>query len=154
VDLAEPEADEVDDPDAPRRAEVSFYDYGTDSLVTKTVNLDTGKVEATGTQHGIQPPLSSAEQTEAARLLIADPLGAGLKADYKDATGKELTSPDQLQLASMVYRAVPGAEPAVLDKCGEHRCVRLLPKAKNGPWIDARSLVIDLSTRKVARLAG
>ncbi|MDX3244249.1 Tat pathway signal sequence domain protein [Streptomyces sp. ME18-1-4] len=154
VDLAEPEADEVDDPDAPRRAEVSFYDYGTDSLVTKTVNLDTGKVEATGTEHGVQPPLSAAEQTEAARLLIADPLGAGLKADFKDATGKELTSPDQLQLAAMVYRAVPGAEPAVLDKCGEHRCVRLLPKAKNGPWIDARSLVIDLSTRKVARLAG
>jgi hypothetical protein len=154
VDLAEPEADEVDDPSAPRRAEVSFYDYKDDALVTKTVNLETGKVEATGTQHGVQPPLSSAEQTEAARLLIADPLGAGLKADFKDATGKDLTSPGQLQLAGMVYRAVPGAEPAVLDKCGEHRCVRLLTKVKNGPWIDTRSLVIDLSTRKVARLAG
>ncbi|SES46550.1 hypothetical protein SAMN04487983_106035 [Streptomyces sp. yr375] len=154
VDLAEPEADEVDDPAAPRRAEASFYDYKDDTLLTRTVNLDTGKVEATGAQRGVQPPLSAAEQTEAARLLIADPLGAGLKADFKDATGKELTSPDQLRLASMVYRAVPGAEPAVLDKCGEHRCVRLLPKVKNGPWIDARSLVVDLSTRKVARLAG
>ncbi|WP_314224354.1 Tat pathway signal sequence domain protein [Streptomyces zaehneri] len=154
VDLAEPAADEVDDPEAPRRAVVSFYDYKDDALVTKTVNLDTGKVEGTGTQHGVQPPLSAAEQTEAASLLIADPLGAGLKADFKDATGKQLTSPDQLQLASMIYRAVPGAEPAVLDKCGEHRCVRLLPKVRNGPWIDARSLVIDLSTRKVARLTG
>lgn len=154
VDLAEPAADEVDDPDAPRRAVVSFYDYKADALVTRTVNLDTGKVEGTGTQHGVQPPLSAAEQTEAASLLIADPLGAGLKADFKDATGKQLTSPDQLQLASMIYRAVPGAESAVLDKCGEHRCVRLLPKVKNGPWIDARSLVIDLSTRKVARLTG
>ncbi|MEV5906081.1 Tat pathway signal sequence domain protein [Streptomyces sp. NPDC052127] len=154
VDLAEPAADEVDAPDAPRRAVVSFYDYKDDALVTKTVNLDTGKVEGTGTQHGVQPPLSAAEQTEAASLLIADPLGADLKADFKDATGKQLTSPDQLQLASMIYRAVPGAEPAVLDKCGEHRCVRLLPKVRNGPWIDARSLVIDLSTRKVARLTG
>ncbi|MFD9394538.1 Tat pathway signal sequence domain protein [Streptomyces sp. NPDC060000] len=154
VDLAEPAADEVDDPDAPRRAVVSFYDYKDDSLLTRTVNLDTGKVEDTGTQHGVQPPLSAAEQSEAASLLIADPLGAGLKADFKDATGKELSSPDQLQIAAMVYRAVPGAEPAVLDQCGQHRCVRLLPKVKNGPWIDARSLVIDLSTRKVARLTG
>ncbi|MEU2280811.1 Tat pathway signal sequence domain protein [Streptomyces sp. NPDC013178] len=154
VDLAEPEADEVDDPDAPRRAEVTFYDYKNDTLVTKTVNLDTGKVENTASQQGVQPPLSAAEQAEAARLLIADPLGAGMKADYKDATGKELTSPDQLVLAGMVYRASPGAQPAVLDQCGIHRCVRLLPKVRNGPWIDTRSFVIDLSARKVARLAG
>ncbi|CAM5511310.1 Tat pathway signal sequence domain protein [Streptomyces aurantiogriseus] len=154
VDLADPAANEVDDPDAPRRAEVTFYDYRNDTLVTKTVNLDTGKVESTASRQGVQPPLSAAEQTEAAQLLIADPLGAGLKADYKDATGKELTSPDQLVLAGMVYRASPGAQPAVLDQCGIHRCVRLLPKVKNGPWIDTRSFVIDLSARKVARLAG
>ncbi|MDX3532125.1 Tat pathway signal sequence domain protein [Streptomyces sp. ID05-39B] len=152
VDLADPEAEEVDDPSAPRRAEVSFYDYKDDTLVTRTVNLDTGKVEATGSGQGVQPPLSRAENTEAATLLIADPLGAGLRADYKDATGKALTSPDQLQLSSMVYRAVPGAQPAAFDSCGIHRCARLLLKVKNGPWIDTRSLVIDLSTRKVAAL--
>ncbi|MGW2743085.1 Tat pathway signal sequence domain protein [Streptomyces sp. NPDC001450] len=152
VDLADPEANELDDPDAPRRADVSFYDYKSDTLVTKTVNLETGKVERTGTQHGVQPPLSRAENAEAAKLLIADPLGAGLKADYKDATGHELTSPDQLLLNGAVYRATPGGQPAALDKCGEHRCVRLFPKVKNGPWIDARSLVVDLSARKVAAL--
>ncbi|MFD5797084.1 Tat pathway signal sequence domain protein [Streptomyces diastatochromogenes] len=152
VDLADPEANELDDPNAPRRADVTFYDYKTDTLVTKTVDLATGKVEQTGTQHGVQPPLSRAENAEAAKLLIADPLGAGLKADYKDATGHELTSPDQLLLNGAVYRATPGGQPAVLDKCGEHRCVRLFPKVKNGPWIDARWLVVDLSARKVAML--
>ncbi|WP_367320163.1 Tat pathway signal sequence domain protein [Streptomyces sp. HUAS ZL42] len=152
VDLAEPDADEAGDPDAPRRAEVAFYDYKNDTLVTRTVNLDTGKIEQTSTEHGVQPPLSRAENIEAAELLIADPLGAGLKADYKDATGKELTSPDQLLLNSAVYRATPGAQPAVLDKCGEHRCLRLFPKIKNGAWIDTRHLVIDLSARKVAEL--
>ncbi|AVH55903.1 MULTISPECIES: Tat pathway signal sequence domain protein [Streptomyces] len=152
VDLAEPETGELDDPEAPRRADVTFYDYKDDTLVTKTVNLDTGKVERTGTQRGVQPPLSRAEQNEAARILIADPLGAGLKADYKDATDKELTSPDQLQLAAAVYRAAPGAQPALLDKCGEHRCVRLFPKVKNGPWVDARSLIVDLSAGKVGKL--
>ncbi|MFJ3309816.1 Tat pathway signal sequence domain protein [Streptomyces sp. NPDC086549] len=152
VDLADPDAGELDDPNAPRRADVTFYDYRNDTLVTKTVDLDTGKVVKTGTQHGVQPPLSRAENAEAARILIADPLGAGLKADYKDATGQELTSPDQLLFNGAVYRATPGAQPAVLDKCGEHRCVRLFPKVKNGPWIDARSLIIDLSARKVAKL--
>ncbi|MFC8145235.1 Tat pathway signal sequence domain protein [Streptomyces paradoxus] len=152
VDLAEPEADEAGEPDAPRRADVTFYDYRDDTLVTRTVDLGTGKVVATGTQHGVQPPLSRAEKAEAAALLIADPLGSGLKADYEDATGKALTSPDQLQLSGAVYRAAPGAQPAVLDKCGEHRCVRLFPKIKNGPWVDARQLVIDLSARKAARL--
>ena len=152
VDLAEPDAAEVDGRSAPRRAEVTFYDYKADALVTRTVNLDTGKVEQTTTEHGVQPPLSRAEYAEAAKLLIADPLGAGMKADYKDATDKELTSPDQLLLNGAVYRAAPGAQPAVLDKCGEHRCVRLFPKVKNGPWIDARSFVIDLSARKVAKL--
>ncbi|MEV0225190.1 Tat pathway signal sequence domain protein [Streptomyces sp. NPDC050704] len=151
VDLAEPEVDELDDPDAPRRADVSFYDYKDDSLVTKTVNLDTGKVEQTGTQQGVQPPLSRAETVEAAQLLIADPLGAGLKADYKDATGKELTTPDQLLLNGMIFRASPGGPAAVAD-CGEHRCTRLFVKVKNGSWIDSRDVVIDLSARKVAKL--
>ena len=152
VDLVDPEDDGWDGANAPRRADVTFYDYKNDTLVTKTVNLDTGKVEESGTQHGVQPPLSRAENAEAARLLIADPLGAGLKADYKDATGKELTSPDQLLLNGAVYRATPGAQPAVLRKCGEPRCVRLFPKVVNGPWIDARKLIVDLSAGKVAEL--
>ncbi|WP_055529120.1 hypothetical protein [Streptomyces graminilatus] len=152
VDLAEPDAAEVDNPNAPRRAVVSYYDYKDDALVTRTVNLDTGKVERTDTQRGVQPPLSRAETFEATKLLIADPLGEGLRADYKDATSKELTSPDQLLVTSMVYKAVPGAQPAEFDKCGDHRCVRIFPKAKNGPWIDSRSLVVDLSAHKVAKL--
>ncbi|MQY38553.1 hypothetical protein SRB17_65660 [Streptomyces sp. RB17] len=152
VDLAEPEPGEADDPAAPRRADIAFYDYTNDTLVTRTVDLDTGKVERTGTQRGVQPPPSRDENAEAARLLIASPLGAGLKADYKDATGEELTSPDQLLLSGGIYRAAPGAQPALLDPCGVHRCVRLFTKVRNGPWIDTRSLVIDLSARKVAAL--
>ncbi|MES5818657.1 Tat pathway signal sequence domain protein [Streptomyces sp. RG80] len=152
IDLADPEANELDDPKAPRRADVTYYDYKDDTLVTRTVNLDTGRVEGTSTNHGVQPPLSRDETTEAARLLLADPLSAGLKGDFKDATGKELTSPDQLQLNSMVYRANPGVRPAALAACGEHRCATLTPKVVNGPWIDTRDLVIDLSTRKVVEI--
>ncbi|MEU8468104.1 Tat pathway signal sequence domain protein [Streptomyces sp. NPDC029006] len=152
VDLAEPGPGEADDPDAPRRADVTLYDYRTDTLVTTTVDLRTGKAERTGTRRGVQPPPSRAENAEAARILIASALGAGLREDYKDATGRELTSPDQLELSGGVYRAAPGAQPAVLDDCGVQRCVRLFSKARNGPWIDTRDLVIDLSTRKAAAL--
>ncbi|MGV9254124.1 Tat pathway signal sequence domain protein [Streptomyces sp. NPDC003697] len=152
VELSPPETAELDDPRAPRRADVTFYDYQDDAVVTATVDLGTGEVEHTGRQHGVQPPLSRDESAEAARILIADPLGAGLRADYHDATGGRLTSPDQLLLDSMVYRAAPGAQPALLDRCGEHRCARLFPKIRNGAWIDARAFVIDLSARKVGRL--
>ncbi|MPY62640.1 Tat pathway signal sequence domain protein [Streptomyces spongiae] len=152
VELAEPNEDELDATGAPRRADVRFYDYKDDTLVTKTVNLETGKVETTDTQRGVQPPFSRTETVEAAQLLISSPVGAGLKADFKDATGKELTSPDQLVVAGMVFRADAGTKPDTLAKCGQERCVRLFTKVKNGPWIDTRDLIIDLSTRKVAKL--
>ncbi|MFJ3668962.1 Tat pathway signal sequence domain protein [Streptomyces sp. NPDC090106] len=152
IQLGAPEADELDAADAPRRADVTYYDYKDDTLVTRTVNLDTGKVEATTTNHGVQPPLSEAEETEAARLLLASPLAAGLKGDYRDATDQALTSPGQLQLNSMIFKADPGIRPAALAVCGEHRCATLSPKVRNGPWIDTRDLVIDLSARKVVAI--
>lgn len=136
-----------------RRADVVYYDYKADSVVTKTVNLDTGRVEDTRTDEGVQPPPSQEELAEGARLLIADPLGKDLKGDYKDATGKELTKPDQLQLSGMVFRKKTVANvPADLKACGEHRCLRVITKVVNGPWIDTRALVVDLSDRSVARL--
>ncbi|NBM18080.1 Tat pathway signal sequence domain protein, partial [Streptomyces sp. GC420] len=133
--------------------ELSYHDDKADTLVTKTVNLETGKVEQTDTQRGVQPPPTGAEAREAAELLIAAPLGKGLKADYKDATSKELTSADQLTVTGMVYQVSaerPG--PASLGECGTHRCVTLFTKVKNGPWIDTRSLVVDLSARKVGSI--
>lgn len=152
VELEDPEGDELDDPNAPRRAQVTYYDYKTDSVIARTVNLRTGKVEETITKRGVQPPLSRDEATEAARLLLADPLSKGLKEDYRDATGKKLTSPDQLQLHNMIFRADPGVSPKALAACGEHRCAQLMVKVPNGPWIDTRTLIIDLSTREVHRL--
>ncbi|MGH4032210.1 Tat pathway signal sequence domain protein [Actinomycetota bacterium Odt1-20B] len=138
---------------AARRADIVYYDYKDDVLVTKTVNLSTGKVENTDTSHGVQPPAAKDEQTEAAQLLIADPLGADLKKDYKHAMGKELTSPDQLSLSSFVFKKQNVEQlPAALSKCGDHRCISLVTKVVNGPWIDTRKLIVDLSARSVTRL--
>ncbi|MFE2225259.1 Tat pathway signal sequence domain protein [Streptomyces kronopolitis] len=139
--------------DPPRLARVSFYDYRSDSYLTTTVNLTTSAVESADTQHGVQPPPGHDEAVEAARLLIADPLGAGLRQDYRAATGHDLTGPDPLSVTGFVYRGrAEGEAPGALGDCGKHRCVRLFTKIKNGQWIDTRRFVIDLSARTVARL--
>ncbi|MEU7580269.1 Tat pathway signal sequence domain protein [Streptomyces sp. NPDC041068] len=138
---------------APRRAEVVYYDYKKDAVITKTVNLETGKVDDTATAQNVQPPPSQEELAEGARLLIADQLGKGLKKDFKHATGKALTNPDQLQLSGMVFRKETVERvPSSLTECGKHRCLQVVTKVKSGPWIDTRSLVVDLSTRTVGRL--
>ncbi|MEV4428743.1 Tat pathway signal sequence domain protein [Streptomyces sp. R-07] len=139
--------------DASRRAEVRLYDYARDELVTKTVNLDTGKVEKSGAQRGVQPSAHPEELREALELILASPLGKGVKEDYKDATGKELTSSRQLWFNGDVYRTYREANvPAQLARCGEHRCVRLVTKVLNGAWIDTRNLIVDLSARTVTRV--
>jgi len=153
TDLAELTPDEVGDASPPRRADVTYYDYSDDTYVTKTVDLGSGKVERTDTQRGVQPPPNRDEAREAARLLIADKLGQGLKKDFKDATGKTLNSPDQLTVTGFVYRTgVDAPGPAATRDCGKHRCVRLFTRIAGGPWIDTRQLVVDLSARSVARL--
>ncbi|SEC19328.1 Tat pathway signal sequence domain protein [Streptomyces sp. TLI_105] len=139
--------------DASRRAEVRLYDYGRDELITKTVNLDTGKVESSGAQRGVQPSAHPEELREALELILASPLGKGVKEDYKDATGKELTSGKQLWFNGDVYRTYRESHvPPALARCGEHRCVRLVTKVLNGAWIDTRNLIVDLSARTVTRV--
>ncbi|WSV41863.1 Tat pathway signal sequence domain protein [Streptomyces sp. NBC_01077] len=139
--------------DGTRRAEVRFYDYARDELITRTVNLATGKVEKSGAQHGVQPSAHPEELREALELILASPLGKGVKEDYKDATGKELTSTAQLWFNGDLYRTYREANvPAQLARCGEHRCVRLVTKVLNGAWIDTRNLIVDLSARTVTRV--
>ncbi|MGW0121426.1 Tat pathway signal sequence domain protein [Streptomyces sp. NPDC003327] len=146
-------ADPLPGQDGVRRAEVRFYDYGTDALLTRTVNLATGKVERTTSQRGVQPSAHPEELREALELILASPLGKGVKEDYKDATGKELTSTGQLWFNGDVYRPYRERNvPDQLARCGEHRCVRLVTKVLNGAWIDTRDIVVDLSTRAVVRV--
>jgi hypothetical protein len=139
--------------DTTRRVEVLFYDYGHDQLVKQTVNLGTGTVERTDTASGVQPPPSNDETRQAAALLIKDPLGQGLRTDFKAATkGQTLTSPDQLRLRGLTFNTSEQSAPAGLDKCGKNRCVRLFTQVKNGPWIDTTDYVVDLSDHTVGRI--
>ncbi|MEI5097906.1 Tat pathway signal sequence domain protein [Streptomyces sp. PmtG] len=142
-----------DEDDGARRAEIVYYDYKKDAVVAKTVNLTTGKVESTNTARDVQPPPSLEELSEAARLLIADPHGKGLKEDYKKATGKALGGPDDLELSGFIFRKeTVDRVPSDLKECGAHRCLQVVAKVKSGPWIDTRAFVVDLSDRHVGRV--
>ncbi|MFC9734565.1 Tat pathway signal sequence domain protein [Streptomyces roseolus] len=136
-----------------RRAQVRFYDYARDELVTRTVDLATGKVETTATRRGVQPSAHPEELRAALELILASPLGKGVKEDYRDATGTELTSADQLWFNGDVYRTYREKNvPEALSRCGEHRCVRLVTKVRNGAWIDTRNIIVDLSAKNVVRV--
>ncbi|GGR46185.1 Tat pathway signal sequence domain protein [Streptomyces roseolus] len=136
-----------------RRAQVRFYDYARDELVTRTVDLTTGKVETTAARRGVQPSAHPEELRAALELILASPLGKGVKEDYRDATGTELTSADQLWFNGDVYRTYREKNvPEALSRCGEHRCVRLVTKVRNGAWIDTRNIIVDLSAKNVVRV--
>lgn len=137
---------------AERRADILFYDYGDDRLVKKTVNLTTGRVERTSSTRGVQPPPAGPESREALKVLLADPLGQGVRQDYRSATGRPLTDDRQLRVQGMTYDTPPPGDTGLADCDGRHRCVRLFTSVRNGPWIDTLKFVIDLSDRSVHRL--
>ncbi|MEV0144198.1 MULTISPECIES: hypothetical protein [unclassified Nonomuraea] len=126
-----------------RRAEAYVYDYGTDTLTVRTVDLGEGKVvrEVSGT--GTQPPPSHREETRAAELLLAHPrLGEGVRTAYRRAAGKPLGSTADLWLRGLIYTARRGA-------CATHRCVRLFVRLPDGTFLDTSRVVADLSAKKV-----
>nr|WP_206325026.1 MULTISPECIES: Tat pathway signal sequence domain protein [unclassified Streptomyces] len=146
-------ADPAPGQETTRRAQVRFYDYARDELVTRTVDLATGKVETTAARRGVQPSAHPEELRAALELILASPLGKGVEEDYRDATGTELTSADQLWFNGDVYRTYREKNvPEALSRCGEHRCVRLVTKVRNGAWIDTRNIIVDLSAKNVVRV--
>ncbi|GAA2636661.1 Tat pathway signal sequence domain protein [Streptomyces vastus] len=133
-----------------RHADVYFYDYRDDRFVKKTVDLGTGKVVRTESATGVQPAPSGQESREALKVLLASPLGDGVRQDFEAATGRSLAAPAQLRVQGLAYERSGTAGPADCD--GGHRCVRLFTHVVGGPWIDTRQFVIDLSARTAHRL--
>ncbi|MEU0842437.1 hypothetical protein ABZ370_23600 [Streptomyces sp. NPDC005962] len=135
-------------------AEVQLYDYASDSLITRLVDLRSGKVLRSARQHEVQPPPTLAEARQAVKVILADRrLGEGMRASYKAETKKPLTSPSQLLIQGMSFlgsraEGVKGAEQ--VSQCGAHRCVQLFVRIPGGKWIDTSRIVIDLSAGRTA----
>lgn len=154
LDTRRPPRDKSASPAPDSRAEVQLYDYASDTLITRLVDLRSKKVVHSTRQHGVQPPPTLAEARAAVRIVLADRrLGPGMRDAYASATGKRLTSPSQLRLQSMAFigsraKGVDGARK--VSQCGEHRCVQLFVRVPDGKWIDTSRIVIDLSAGRAA----
>ena len=135
----------------PRRAEVLLYDYRTDRLLKRVVDLTGRRVVQTFTATGMQPPATARETTAAATLLWEDKLAELVRDRYQTRTGAPLTSLEQLSIQSQTFIADPGSRPAA-SACGTHRCLILLPQPPGGQFIDLTDVVVDLSARTVLRL--
>lgn len=136
--------------DGARSADVFFYDYRDDRFVKKTVDLGTGKVVRAESATRVQPAPSGQESREALKVLLASPLGDGVRQDFEAATGQPAGDGDRLAVQGLVYERSGTAGPADCD--GTHRCVRLFTRVKGGPWIDTRQFVVDLSARTAHQL--
>ncbi|MBP8539162.1 hypothetical protein [Streptomyces sp. MK37H] len=154
LDTRRPPRAESASSDTDSRAEVQLYDYASDTLITRVVDLRSKKVLDSVRRHGVQPPPTLAEAREAVKVILADRrLGPGMRESYASQTGKRLTSPAQLRLQSMSFlgsraEGVDGARK--VSRCGEHRCVQLFVRVPGGKWIDTSRIVIDLSARRAA----
>jgi hypothetical protein len=133
-----------------RDAAFYFYDYRSDELVKQVVDVTTGKVTGSYRGKGMQLPASDREVAAAVDLLLADPAGADVRALYTRVTGKPWTGKDKLEVGAHIYTARP-ADTAT-RQCGGHRCVQLVARVTDGPFVDLNDIIIDLSGRTVARV--
>ncbi|MBB3730887.1 hypothetical protein [Nonomuraea dietziae] len=140
------ERDDDKDAEQARRAEAYIYDYSTDTLIVRTVDLGSSKVIEETKGRGVQPPPSKREELRAAELLLADPkLGAGVRQSFRKAAGRELASPSDLALRGLIFSPERG-------RCAQHRCLRLFVRLPDGTFLDTSRIVIDLSAKRVHTL--
>ncbi len=138
----------------PRRADVLFYLYDTDTLLSAVVNLTAGQLDQAQSAQQVQPPLTPAETNLARELALADPAaGAALREEYRRATGEDLENADQLRTYARVFwaSAMPDVALGQAASCGLHRCGQLLFSA--GPNHRLSTLpIVNLSTQTVTLL--
>jgi len=133
-----------------RDAAFYFYDYRADELVKQIVDVTGGKVTGSFRAKDMQLPASDREVATALDLVLADPVGADVRALYTRVTGKSWSGEDKLAVEAHTYRARPADTAA--RECGRHRCVQLVARVTDGPFVDLNDIIIDLSGRTVVRV--
>lgn len=131
-----------------RLADAYLYDYRTDSLIVRTVDLGVGKVVRERVSQGVQPPPSKTEELRAAELLLADPgLAEGVRLSFSRAAGRLLRSASDLGLRGLIF--TPSQENGAAAQCAAHRCLRLFVRLPGGHWLDTSRIIVDLSAKKI-----
>ncbi|MFF5212842.1 hypothetical protein [Streptosporangium sp. NPDC000396] len=151
VSLLYVERDDDKDAEDRRRADAYLYDYGSDKLIVRTVDLGRGEVVEESVSRGVQPPPSKAEEVRAAELLLADSAyGGGVRRAYAKAGGRELRSAADLGLRGLIF--TPVQEGGGAGQCETHRCVRLFVRLPDTTWLDTSRIIVDLSAKKIHTL--
>jgi hypothetical protein len=113
--------------DVPRRADVLFYDYATESTIRAVVDVRSGNVEKVETVPGIKPLISQAEAARALAITLADrEASAFLRAQYQALTGTTLRSAEDLKVTAGVFHVDVMPDVAAVQECAVHRCAQLL----------------------------
>ncbi|WP_157430868.1 hypothetical protein [Actinomadura macra] len=150
-------ANRLDGPDgAPRVADVRLYDYRTDEMVVRHVDLASGRVILTQRAAGTQPIATVDELRRAVELILADRrLGPALRASYKNAAGREPASAADIHTRGHIFRgpqAAGASNATAVAKCGAQRCFTVNLKLPDGTWMDTGRTVINMSIQRVVIL--
>ncbi|MEU9833078.1 hypothetical protein AB0D67_16250 [Streptosporangium sp. NPDC048047] len=152
VDLLYVERDDDKDAEERRQADAYLYDYGSDRLIVRKVDIGLRKVVEETVKQGVQPPPSKVEESRAIGLLLDDPrYGPVVRRSFAQAGGRELRSPSDLGVRGLIF--TPAQEEAGgAAQCDTHRCVRLFVRLPDGTWLDTSRIVVDLSAKKIHTL--
>jgi Cu2+-containing amine oxidase len=138
--------------DAPRRADVLFYDYRTESTMRAVVDVRSGKVETVETVQGMKPLISRTEAARALAITLADPqANAFIRAQYQARTDTPLRSSDDLVVTAGVFHVDVMPTVAAVEECEVHRCAQLLLTSKTDESLSAMPIV-NLSTGQLLYL--
>ncbi|GIF05426.1 hypothetical protein Asi03nite_29640 [Actinoplanes siamensis] len=133
-----------------RKVAVTSYDYAANVQVRQVVDITTGAVtEHSG--HGVQAPPSETEKIHALRLLIDSDAGAPLREIHRRSTGRELTSPAQLDVNAGALLNPPATGDGAA--CAVDRCVTFQGRVRDGAWLYFGDLAVDLTAKTVRTLA-
>src|SRR5262249_12085885 len=138
--------------DAPRRADVLFYDYATESTIRAVVDVRSGQVENVETVPGMQPLISRAEAARALSITLADrEASAFIRAQYQARTGTTLRSADDLVVTAGVFHVDSLPDVAAVAECAVHRCAQLLLTSTTDQSLSAMPIV-NLSSGRLLYL--
>lgn len=116
-------------PNTPRRGDAYIYDYASDTLIRAIINLETGVTDEIIRSQGVQLPLTQNEIERAITLAYANnTFRQTVEKQYREITGGELYSLDQLEVRAFVFHAdsmIGNVLPAA-ESCGINRCAQLL----------------------------
>ncbi len=133
-----------------RKVSVTSYDYAANVQVLQVVDLATGAVtERSG--HGVQAPPSETEKVHALTLLLASPAAMPIRVAFRNSTGRELTSPAQLDVNAGALLNPPATGDGAA--CAADRCVTFQGRVRDGVWLSFGNLAVDLTARTVRTLS-